>query len=657
MAESKLKIENSKVGTDTRAPNLSLDREAAPRGMQALVAELQEAALESRDRLAEIEREKERITSRLELATAELHSLRSREEETRSRAGASSAVTKERDQALADAARERKLAQELQDRVDSLTREPQSARGASPGHGADTAPEGQIDQLQRQIRSIRQARDTIQAQVRDLTFQSNAKDDVIAELEYARDTAADSAKKALEELEAVRSELEALRSERDDAPARAQAMSDQITDLMGAFESDQKVGVEVLEGLKEQLDTALGERARAVEEAIALQAEVEALRQNPAPALAVTDAGSMEDARAQLDFQATQIEELLGESESQNRTIASLNQQIHSLNERETELEKAAASMMRSQGGSQEELEAANKRSEEHRQLAIELGAQLDASRREITGLTASLAVLRMEAAKLKKQAAKAQKVSQPVEEEDADPVVQPLTALEAQELLGVMSQCHKAFLKSPSDFELIKQIYSSAQILSERAGLAGMVAFQRLSGAFASLAHHLHEIPESINSSSERTMHQTIEFLRALVNTRSLLELKDPAQAKVFAVDDDPDACETIAMSLEMVLLDTLCSQDPALALSQLATGRFDLVFLDVNLPGLDGFELCSQIRLLEEHSKTPIVFITGTNSPEFRAQSVESGGNDFIAKPFNLHELGVKALSLIIKNQTGME
>jgi DNA-binding response OmpR family regulator len=72
--------------------------------------------------------------------------------------------------------------------------------------------------------------------------------------------------------------------------------------------------------------------------------------------------------------------------------------------------------------------------------------------------------------------------------------------------------------------------------------------------------------------------------------------------------------------------------------------------------MPGMDGFELCKQTRALAIHEKTPVVFLTGLATLENRVQSSLSGGNDFIAKPFNLHELSVKAITLLLKAQLNL-
>ena len=120
-----------------------------------------------------------------------------------------------------------------------------------------------------------------------------------------------------------------------------------------------------------------------------------------------------------------------------------------------------------------------------------------------------------------------------------------------------------------------------------------------------------------------------------------------------VYAVDDDPANCQSIAKAMETITVQTTCAHQPAAAVAGLAEAPFDLIFLDVNLPGMDGFALCTEIRKLPLHVATPIVFLTGMNTIEKRAQASLSGGNDFVGKPFNLHELSVKALTLILKVQ----
>jgi CheY-like chemotaxis protein len=81
------------------------------------------------------------------------------------------------------------------------------------------------------------------------------------------------------------------------------------------------------------------------------------------------------------------------------------------------------------------------------------------------------------------------------------------------------------------------------------------------------------------------------------------------------------------------------------------LEKNRFDLIFLDAEMPGLDGIELCARTRKMPTNRTTPIVVVTAHADFEIRARSILSGGTDFIAQPFVSVELAVKALTLLLK------
>jgi DNA-binding response OmpR family regulator len=73
--------------------------------------------------------------------------------------------------------------------------------------------------------------------------------------------------------------------------------------------------------------------------------------------------------------------------------------------------------------------------------------------------------------------------------------------------------------------------------------------------------------------------------------------------------------------------------------------------VFLDVDMPGMTGYELCAKLRALPQHKKTPVIFVTSLNDFDSRTTSTMSGGNDFICKPFLFTELTVKALIYVLR------
>jgi CheY-like chemotaxis protein len=312
-------------------------------------------------------------------------------------------------------------------------------------------------------------------------------------------------------------------------------------------------------------------------------------------------------------------------------------------------------------------------REQERRELAdrldmqraetIDLGAQLRLAQDQIKQLGASLAEARL-LAKMGGRNAPPPAIREVITHE---PITRepnlppPLPALapesfalaESNDLIRSMRRCHQAFLKNPEDVSHLNELHCHAHSFAERARAGGLVALHRLSAAFSGLAQELYHYPEQVNDSALRTIGQTIEFLTTLLKVKDLRHVKDPATATVYAVDDDADNCDCIGMAMETAMMRTSSSQDPAKAICELAEKPCDLIFLDVNLPGMDGFELCAEIRQLTLHTTTPIIFLSGLTSSENRMQSSLSGGNEFVGKPFILCELTVKALTLILKSQ----
>ena len=127
-----------------------------------------------------------------------------------------------------------------------------------------------------------------------------------------------------------------------------------------------------------------------------------------------------------------------------------------------------------------------------------------------------------------------------------------------------------------------------------------------------------------------------------------------DVSQARILVVDDEAFSRRAITQALEKAKLRSTVVEDPNAGYHLLAEGAFDLIFLDVDMPGMNGYELCTRLRALPRHKTTPVVFVTGLNDFEARASSMMSGGNDFIAKPFHLMELAVKAIVHILRGKS---
>jgi DNA-binding response OmpR family regulator len=124
-----------------------------------------------------------------------------------------------------------------------------------------------------------------------------------------------------------------------------------------------------------------------------------------------------------------------------------------------------------------------------------------------------------------------------------------------------------------------------------------------------------------------------------------------------VLVVDDEAISRRAVTYALERAKLKPVAVDNSEAAHKLLIESKFDLVFLDVDMPGMNGFELCSKLRMLPSHKTTPVVFVTSLNDLESRANSTMSGGNDFIAKPFLFLELAVKAMVHLLRARLAVE
>lgn len=201
-----------------------------------------------------------------------------------------------------------------------------------------------------------------------------------------------------------------------------------------------------------------------------------------------------------------------------------------------------------------------------------------------------------------------------------------------------------------------LAEFYRYAHGFAEQMAILGQRPLQALGTQIEMLAHDLNRFPEQVNPSVLRTLGQAIDFLSTLLPDAVRLRLRDPATTQVLVVDDEDGARKIIMAAMRMANLKSMAADTPSTGLSALGVQGFDLIFLDVGLPEMNGFELCAKIRALPMHEKTPIIFITGMATFQNRVQSSLSGGNDFVGKPFSIPELGLKALIWIFKGQLGM-
>ena len=220
-------------------------------------------------------------------------------------------------------------------------------------------------------------------------------------------------------------------------------------------------------------------------------------------------------------------------------------------------------------------------------------------------------------------------------------------------ESLNQMRHCLPGLVASAPDQSMLRALWALVHCFAEKAALVHNKPLAQIAAAFDLLMCDLNEMPEQLNASTLRTIGQAIDFLGTLGAPENMGRTKDPATSRIVVVDDEDSTLQFITAAMQLAGLKNECYLTPGSALEKLNGHTSDLIFLDVGLPEMSGFDLCCKIRALEAHKKTPIVFLTGMASFQNKAQASLSGGNDFVGKPFNLPELGVKALIWIFRGQ----
>jgi len=222
----------------------------------------------------------------------------------------------------------------------------------------------------------------------------------------------------------------------------------------------------------------------------------------------------------------------------------------------------------------------------------------------------------------------------------------------EARPAMSPIRQALQRVAKNPSDVPQLVALFDNVQALAGNPSLTRLPTIARVVGAFEHLLKQLVDKPDSINLSVQRTMAQTVDLLCGLFE-RDARDV-DLVTARVLAVDDQQIALRSVMNALDKAGLKSQALSDPHAALSLSQDWQFDLIVLDIEMPGLTGLELCAKLRALPNYKKTPILFVTSASDFEHRTKICRSGGNDLIAKPFLATELGLKALTLIVKSKT---
>ncbi len=119
----------------------------------------------------------------------------------------------------------------------------------------------------------------------------------------------------------------------------------------------------------------------------------------------------------------------------------------------------------------------------------------------------------------------------------------------------------------------------------------------------------------------------------------------------QVLVVDDEPRYLKLVRYNLEAAGYEVLTVASGKEALSMVAGTNPDLIILDIRLPGIDGYEVCTRIR---EFSATPIITLTAKGEEPEKVQGLRLGADDYITKPFGAEELVARVESVLRRSRT---
>ncbi len=208
------------------------------------------------------------------------------------------------------------------------------------------------------------------------------------------------------------------------------------------------------------------------------------------------------------------------------------------------------------------------------------------------------------------------------------------------------------AYIKAgatPAAKKPLADLFEEVRFFATRAGLSGCIRTALLADAFEALLFEALFKPEKTTTSTQQTVAQAVDCLEKLCQRN---DVGDPSiHGKILVIDDDAVCNLAMVAALKRANFEPIAIQDSSKALQAAQNDQFDLVLLDIHMPGMNGFELCEKFRAMPEYKETPIIFVTSSSDFQTRARGILSGGNDLIPKPVSPVELVLKTTMRLLQ------
>jgi CheY-like chemotaxis protein len=222
-----------------------------------------------------------------------------------------------------------------------------------------------------------------------------------------------------------------------------------------------------------------------------------------------------------------------------------------------------------------------------------------------------------------------------------------------AAKLLGEQRALFKEISQAPHSPAMQKklvQLNYGLAALKDEAAFPEVLPVWQVASALEGLLRHLIGKMGSVNASTLRTVAGGLDLLERMCVPEVKLDFLTRLPLKFLVVDDDMISRHAMSLALKKAFGEPDLAVNGEEALVKAGGRSYDVIFLDVQMPGMDGFELCTKIREADANRSTPIIFVATQSDYEARSKSTLSGGNDLMGKPFLIFEITVKALTLAL-------
>ncbi len=130
-------------------------------------------------------------------------------------------------------------------------------------------------------------------------------------------------------------------------------------------------------------------------------------------------------------------------------------------------------------------------------------------------------------------------------------------------------------------------------------------------------------------------------------ISVNCLQNIDLSSERKILLVEDEPKIADSLKLGLSESGYTVSLAYDGNIGYKLYNTERFDLIILDINLPGMNGYDLCKAIR--SKDSQTPVIMLTALGALNDKIEGYDAGADDYIVKPFEFKEVLLKARALL--------